>query len=55
LPLKRPWRGLPWLLSDVGVVYDTVDAPITIETAVRVAGARACAVVSGMEAPRRFK
>ncbi len=53
--LLRPWRGLPWLLDGVGVVYDTVGSPQTLEVSVRVARARGSVVVSGVEAPRRFE
>ena len=51
----RPWQGLPWLLDGVGVVYDTVGSPETVETAVRLVRPRGRVVVSGVEAPRRFE
>lgn len=38
-----------------GVVYDTVGSPASVETALRVVGARGTVVVSGVEAPRRFE
>lgn len=54
-PMLRPWRGLPWLMRGAGVVYDTIGSPSSIETALRVASARATIAVSGVEAPRRFE
>lgn len=51
----KPWNGLPWLIDGVGVVYDTVGSPETLEVSVRVARARGSVVVSGVEAPRRFE
>jgi threonine dehydrogenase-like Zn-dependent dehydrogenase len=46
---------VPWLLDGVGVVYDTVGTPGTIETAVRLVRARGNVVVSGVEMPKRFE
>ena len=51
----RPWSGVPWLMRGAGVVYDTVGSPESVETAMRLASARAEVVVSGVEAPRRFE
>jgi threonine dehydrogenase-like Zn-dependent dehydrogenase len=51
----RPWSGVPWLQGGVGVVYDTVGSPESIETSLRVARSRATCVVSGVEIPRRFE
>ncbi|MDP3766384.1 MAG: alcohol dehydrogenase catalytic domain-containing protein, partial [Dehalococcoidia bacterium] len=51
----RPWFGDPWLLKGVGVIYDTVGSPASVELALRVAGPRSKIVVSGVEAPRRFE
>jgi threonine dehydrogenase-like Zn-dependent dehydrogenase len=51
----RPWRGLPWLLDGVGVVYDTVGSPETVETALRLVRSRGRLVMSGVEAPARFE
>jgi threonine dehydrogenase-like Zn-dependent dehydrogenase len=53
--LHRPWKGLPWLLRGMGVVYDTVGTPETVETAIRLVAARGRVVVSGVEAPERFE
>ncbi|GMU93150.1 MAG: alcohol dehydrogenase [Candidatus Hydrogenedentota bacterium] len=53
--LMRPWSGVPWLLDGVGVVYDTVGAPRTVETAIRLVRARGTVVVSGVEIPQRFE
>lgn len=51
----RPWKGLPWLLDGMGIVYDTVGSPETVETAIRLVAARGRVVVSGVEAPERFE
>jgi threonine dehydrogenase-like Zn-dependent dehydrogenase len=51
----RPWKGLSWLMSGAGVVFDTIGSPGSIEAAVRVASPRATIAVSGVEAPRRFE
>jgi threonine dehydrogenase-like Zn-dependent dehydrogenase len=51
----RPWQGAPWLVRGVGIVYDTVGSPGSIEVSLRIAGPRAKIVVSGVEAPRRFE
>jgi len=54
--VMSPWYGLPWLHGGgVGVVYDTVGSPQTVEVGLRVAAARAALVVTGVEAPRRFE
>lgn len=50
-----PWNGLPWLLDGVGVTYDTVGSPSTIEVAIRVTRTRGTVVVSGVEIPKRFE
>jgi len=42
-------------MRGAGVVYETVGAPSTIETSMRIASPRATIVVSGVEAPRRFE
>lgn len=51
----RPADGKPWLLRGVGVVYDTVGSPASVELALRVAAPRAAIVVSGVEPPARFE
>jgi threonine dehydrogenase-like Zn-dependent dehydrogenase len=51
----RPWQGLPWLLDGVGVVYDTVGSPETVETGIRLVRSRGRVVIAGVEAPRRFE
>ncbi len=51
----RPWSGKSWLVRGVGVIYDTVGSPASVELALRVIDARAKIVVSGVEAPRRFE
>src|SRR5215472_4084736 len=53
--LLRPWSKAPWLLDGVGVVYDTVGSPETVETSIRIARTRGTVVVSGVEEPRRFE
>src|SRR5439155_1444174 len=54
--LMRPWHGAPWLHGGgVGVVYDTVGFPETVEVALRVAAPRASVVVTGVESPKRFE
>lgn len=50
-----PWRGLPWSLDGVDVVYDTVSFPQTIEAAIRLVRSRGRVVVVGVEPPRRFE
>jgi threonine dehydrogenase-like Zn-dependent dehydrogenase len=54
-PLLRPWKGLPWIMSGAGVVYDTIGSPSSVETAIRIAAPRATVAISGVEAPRRFE
>jgi threonine dehydrogenase-like Zn-dependent dehydrogenase len=51
----RPWRGLPWLLDGMGIVYDTVGSPATVETAIRLVRPHGKVVISGVEAPQRFE
>ncbi len=54
--LMRPWHGAPWLHGGgIGVVYDTVGSPETVEVALRVAAPRGAVVVTGVEMPRRFE
>jgi threonine dehydrogenase-like Zn-dependent dehydrogenase len=53
--IMTPWNGLPWILDGVGVVYDTVGSPETIEVGIRVAKTRGSVVVSGVEAAKRFE
>ncbi len=52
---RTPWNGLPWMLDGVGVVYDTVGSPETVEIGIRVAKTHGSVVVSGVEAPKRFE
>jgi len=54
VPLS-PWKGLPWLLDGVGIVYDTVGSPETVETAIRLIRPHGRLVISGVEAPKRFE
>jgi threonine dehydrogenase-like Zn-dependent dehydrogenase len=51
----NPWRGLPWSMDGVSVVYDTVAFPETIEIGLRLVRVRGRIVVLGVEAPRRFE
>jgi threonine dehydrogenase-like Zn-dependent dehydrogenase len=53
--LFKPWRGLPWSLDGVSVVYDTVGLPETMEVSLRLVRARGSIVVVGVEPPRRFE
>jgi threonine dehydrogenase-like Zn-dependent dehydrogenase len=53
--LLRPWSGLPWLQDGVGVVYDMVGSPQTLETAIRLVRARGRVVVAGVDTPQRFE
>jgi threonine dehydrogenase-like Zn-dependent dehydrogenase len=53
--ILTPWRGLPWSMDGVSVVYDTVGFPETIEIGLRLVRARGRIVVLGVEAPRRFE
>jgi len=54
--LMTPWYGLPWLYGGgVEVVYDTVGLPATLETSLRIVGARGAIVVTGVEMPQRFE
>ena len=54
--LMRPWHGAPWLHGGgVGVVYDTVGFPETVEVGIRVAAPRGSVVLSGVESPKRFE
>jgi threonine dehydrogenase-like Zn-dependent dehydrogenase len=43
------------MLDGVGVVYDTVGSPQTVEIGVRVVATRGAVVVSGVEAAKRFE
>jgi threonine dehydrogenase-like Zn-dependent dehydrogenase len=54
-PVLRPWSKKPWLWRGVGIVYDTVGSPASVELALRVASPRSKIVVTGVEAPRRFE
>lgn len=51
----QPWKGAPWLARGVGIVYDTVGYPASVEASLRVINPRSKIVVSGVEAPRRFE
>jgi threonine dehydrogenase-like Zn-dependent dehydrogenase len=52
----QPWRGLPWLHGGgVGVIYDTVGLPETLEVGIRVVAPRGAIVVTGVEMPARFE
>lgn len=53
--MLQPWSRVPWLMDGVGVVYDTVGSPESVETSIRVVRARGTVVVSGVEMPRRFE
>jgi threonine dehydrogenase-like Zn-dependent dehydrogenase len=55
VPVLRPWRGKPWLLRGVDVIYDTVGSPESFEIGVRVAQPRATIVVTGVDEPARFE
>ncbi len=51
----RPWNGLPMLLRGVGVIYDTIGSPQTLEIGLRVANPHARDVITGVSIPRRFE
>src|SRR5437870_3653463 len=52
--LMRPWHGAPWLHGGgIGVVYDTVGSPETVEVALRVAAPRGAVVAT--ELVRRLR
>ncbi len=51
----RPWSGVPWSLDGPSVVYDMVGSAETLESAVRLVGARGTVVIVGVEAPKRFE
>lgn len=54
--LHQPWAGLPVAHpGHVASVYDTIGAPSTIETALRVLESRGQIVVTGVYAPARFE
>jgi threonine dehydrogenase-like Zn-dependent dehydrogenase len=53
--LLKPWRGLPWSVDGVSVVYDTVAFPETVETSLRLVRGRGKIVIIGVEPPRRFE
>jgi threonine dehydrogenase-like Zn-dependent dehydrogenase len=53
--VMQPWNGYPWMLDGVGVVYDTVGSPETVEVGIRITRTRGSVVVSGVEAPKRFE
>ncbi len=55
VPVLRPWKGKPWLLRGVDVIYDTVGSPESFEIGVRVAQPRATIVVIGVDPPARFE
>jgi threonine dehydrogenase-like Zn-dependent dehydrogenase len=55
VPVARPRFGMPWLQRGVDRVYDTVGAPGTLETALRVVRPRASLVLVGVAAPGRFE
>lgn len=54
-PLRHPWKGLPFLMDGVDIVYDTVGSPESVETSLRVLKPRGRLVISGVEAPKRFE
>jgi threonine dehydrogenase-like Zn-dependent dehydrogenase len=51
----KPWRGLPWGMEGVSVVYDTVGFPETVEVGLRLVGTRGRIVIIGVEPPKRFE
>ncbi len=51
----RPWNGLPMLLRGVGVIYDTIGSPQTLEIGLRLASPHARDVITGVAMPRRFE
>jgi threonine dehydrogenase-like Zn-dependent dehydrogenase len=53
--MMQPWNGLPWMLDGVGVVYDTVGSPQTVEVGIRITRTHGSVVVSGVEAAKRFE
>lgn len=55
VPVLRPWKGKPWLLRGVEVIYDTIGSPESFEIGVRVARPRATIVVTGVDQPARFE
>lgn len=54
-PLQKPFYGLPWLLSGLDVVYDTVGSAQTLEVGLRVLRPRGSIVVTGVSKPQRFE
>ncbi|MBN2549063.1 MAG: zinc-binding dehydrogenase [Anaerolineales bacterium] len=54
-PLQKPFYGLPWLLSGLDVVYDTVGSAQTLEVGLRVLRPRGSIVVTGVSQPQRFE
>jgi threonine dehydrogenase-like Zn-dependent dehydrogenase len=53
--MLRPWSKSPWLLDGVGVLYDTIGSPQTVELGMRITRTRGTIVISGVEVPRRFE
>jgi len=53
--MLHPWSKSPWLIDGVGVTYDTIGSPETVETSIRVTRSRGTVVVSGVEEPKRFE
>jgi threonine dehydrogenase-like Zn-dependent dehydrogenase len=55
-PLREPWEGLPVAYpGGIGIVYDTVGSPLTVEVGMRVLAERGTLVQLGVGAPGRFE
>jgi threonine dehydrogenase-like Zn-dependent dehydrogenase len=54
-PLRKPFRGLPWIQAGVDKIYDTVGSSNSLEIGVRIVRPRASIVVVGVSQPRRFE
>jgi threonine dehydrogenase-like Zn-dependent dehydrogenase len=51
----RPWSKRDWLQDGPAVVYDTIGAPQTVETSLRLLATGGTLVISGVEKPKRFE
>jgi threonine dehydrogenase-like Zn-dependent dehydrogenase len=54
-PLRRPFRGLPWIHAGVHRIYDTVGSSASLAIGLRVVQPRASIVLVGVSEPRRFE
>jgi threonine dehydrogenase-like Zn-dependent dehydrogenase len=53
--IHHPWRGLPWLLGGVDVIYDTLGTAESLKFGIRIAKSHAPVVITGVGMSNRFE